>query len=67
MSQLSQSIEDAIRDAEPGWCNAFVQCGECSQRWAAVFPIECEICDLQCFQCGAHGHTFAVGIGEENS
>lgn len=60
MSELSQSIQDDIRDAEPGWCNAFVECGSCDHRWAAVFPVECAVADLQCSACGAQGQTEAV-------
>jgi len=59
MSELSQTIEDQVRAAEPGWCDATVECVECGNRWVAVFPVECPVNDLQCSQCGQQGRTEA--------
>lgn len=60
MPELSQSIQDDIRAVEPGWCSAYVECGDCGYRWASVYPVECPVADLECSQCGQQGNTRVV-------
>lgn len=57
MNELSQSIEDDIRAAEPGWSYAPVRCAICSREWVAVYPVECAVRDLECPDCGQTGST----------
>ena len=59
-TELSQSIKDDIRAAEPGWCNSFVECGRCGHQWMSIFPVECPVQDIQCSQCNQQGQSFAI-------
>lgn len=60
MSELSQSIQEDIRAAEPGWCSAVVRCGLCSHEQVSVFVVESAVADLQCGNCGQQGDTIFV-------
>lgn len=60
MNPISQSIEDDIRAAEPGWCYACVRCALCEREWVAVFPLECEVSELECPSCGQKGSTLKI-------
>lgn len=70
MSEVSQSIQDDIRDSEPGWCATPARCGLCGHVWAAVWPLNLDrldpdsdealdegIAQLECPNCGQQGHT----------
>jgi hypothetical protein len=60
MSELSQSIQDDIRAAEPGWCSSRVFCGDCGHEMVAVYPVECPVADLECSCCHQQGHTILI-------
>jgi hypothetical protein len=66
MSELSQSIQDDIRAAEPGWCSALVRCTLCGYEWAAVFPIECPVEQCECSKCNQQGSTMAIDPEERS-
>lgn len=63
MNELSQSIQDDIRDAEPGWCVASVRCGLCGFEWVAVYPVETNVRDLVCKECGQSSSTILTEKG----
>lgn len=60
MSELSQSIQDDIRAAEPGWRAARVRCGLCGHEMVSTFPVECPVHRLQCSECKQQGHTVLI-------
>jgi len=46
MDELSQSIEDDIRAAEPGWVSSCCRCKICGKTWCAVWPIGLDRFDI---------------------
>ena len=60
MTELSQSIQDDIRAAEPGWCASRVRCGLCGHEMVSTYPVECPVADLECSLCHQQGHTIFI-------
>jgi hypothetical protein len=46
MAELSDSIQDDIRAAEPGWVSTCCRCMICEKTWCAVWPIDLDRFDL---------------------
>jgi hypothetical protein len=73
MSEISESIQNDMRDVEGGWVTSLVECGECAHRWIAVWPLDLERADadsdealiegaarLECPACSQQGQTKLV-------